>query len=103
MARMQRVQVTRNFRHNFEGLGAGSVIDLELPVAQELHGAQKVEFVDPSMKLVKLPVPEKVPQVSEETTRIASLEAQIAGLTALVEKMSQKPAGKAAAKESANA
>lgn len=100
MARMQRVQTTRHFRHNFESLGAGSVIDLDLPLAQELLNAQKVEFVDPSTKVVKLPLPEKAPKAAADVSRLASLEAQIAGLTALVEKMN-KP--KSTAKETAHA
>jgi hypothetical protein len=100
MARMQRVKVTRHFRHAGEALGAGSVIDLELPVALELQGAQKVEFVDPTSKVVKLSVPEKTQKPAEEVSRLAALEAQLAGLTALVESL--KPA-KAAAKEKAHA
>lgn len=98
MARMQRVLVTRHFRHNSEALGAGSVIDLDLPIALELQGASKVEFVDPSTKPQRLPLPPKVPQITPEATRMASLEAQIAGLTALVESL--KPAK--AAKEKAH-
>lgn len=99
MARMQRVQATRHFRHNFEALAAGSVIDLELPVALELQGANKVAFVAADTKVQKLPLPEKVVPVTEEVTRIAGLEAQIAGLVAMVESL--KPAK--AAKEKAYA
>jgi hypothetical protein len=47
----QRVKVTRAFYHKGEVLGAGSVLDLPVPIAFELRSAHKVEFVQADTKL----------------------------------------------------
>ena len=100
-AKIQRVQVTRSFRHRGEDYGTGSVLDLDLPSAQELRTARKAEFVGPEAKVVKLGLPPKKERPAKpEAAQVALLSAQVATLTALVEKLS---APKVAAKEKANA
>jgi hypothetical protein len=107
MAQAQRVKATRNFRHKFEDLGVGSVLDLDLPTAQELRNGNRVEFVASDTKLAKCPVLREHIQAAPEDNRVAALEMQIAGLAASIEKLTaaaQLPAAaKRAPKETANA
>jgi len=101
-AKIQRVQVTRSFRHRGDDYGTGSVLDVDLPTAQELRSAKKAEFVESNTSLAKLPLPAKKdrPTNRGNAQQIVALSAQVAELKALVEKLS--PA-KPAAKEKASA
>lgn len=85
-AKNQRVRVTRAFRHRGEDLGEGSVLDIEMPTAKELRGARKVEFVPSDAKVVQMPVKARVRPASTESVQVAALAAEVARLTALVEK-----------------
>lgn len=100
MAVSQRVQVTKAFRHKGEDVGAGSVLDLDLPTAQELRNAKKAEFVSKEATAHVLPLRKKERAPSVENQKIADLAAQVAALTALVEKQA---AAKPSAKEKGNA
>jgi hypothetical protein len=101
MAVSQRVQVTRAFRVGGEDIGVGSVIAIDLPSALELRTGNKVAFVPNDTPVSKKPLA-LVERRSNRAAQasIAELSAQVAHLTALVEKLS--PA-KPAAKEKANA
>lgn len=101
MAVNQRVQVARAFRARGEDLGIGSVIDIDLPSAQELRNARKVAFVPSDTPLVKKPLQSKERRSNRSAqATVVELSAQVAALTALVEKLA--PA-KSAAKEKAHA
>lgn len=93
-AKNQRVQAIRAFRVRGEDVGEGSVLDLELPIARELRGARKVEFVPSDTKVVLLPLKKKERSPSAENQQIAALSAQVAVLTALVEKLTASAKGK---------
>ena len=93
MAAMQkRVQVTRSFRHRGEDIGIGSVLDLDVPLAQELRNARKVEFVASDTKVVTLPLKARERAQSPGDV-LSSLVAQVAALTAVVKEL--VPGGKA--------
>jgi hypothetical protein len=98
-AKNQRVEVTRPFRRGGEDIGVGSVIDLDLPTAQELRNARKVEFVASDIKAQVLPFKPKV-KAPSQPDQLAALMVQIAALTAEVASLK---AAKPAAKEKANA
>lgn len=100
MAVNQTVQVTKAFRHKGDDVGAGSVLILDLPTAQELRNAKKVEFVSKETKAEVLPLKKKERAPTPENQNIAELAAQVAALTALV--MEKQAAGKSAAKEKAH-
>lgn len=97
MSQTQRVRVTRAFRHKGSDVGVGSIIDLDVPTASELRSGRKVEFVASDTRLNAVPFakPEKAPH--PEADKIAALSAQVAALTALVEKLSTKKEGAAKA------
>ena len=98
-AKNQRVEVTRPFRRGGEDVGVGSVMDLDLPTAQELRNARKVEFVASDVKAQIVPFKPKE-RKPKEADQIASLMAAVAALTAEVAGLK---AAKPAAKEKANA
>ncbi len=93
MAVSQRVQVARAFRVGGEDVGVGSVISIELPSALELRTANKVEFVPNDTPLSKKPLAiiERRSNRAQQAT-VSELSAQVASLTALVEKLQQQPA-----------
>lgn len=95
-AKSQRVQVTRSFRHRGEDLGTGSVLDLDLPLAQELRQGKRVEFVPSDTKVVSLPLPAKK-RAPSQTDHVAALGQLVEALTALVEKLSKPAKEKASA------
>jgi hypothetical protein len=93
-AKNQRVSVTRAFRRAGEDVGVGSVIDLDLPTAQELRNARKVEFVPSDTKAVVVPFKPKDKRPAQPD-QLAALIAQVAALTAEVASLkSAKPAVK---------
>lgn len=101
MAVSQRVQVTRAFRVGGEDVGVGSVLSIDLPSALELRTGRKVEFVPSDTPISKKPlaiIERRSNRAAQDS--VAALSAQVAHLTALVEKLS--PA-KSAVKEKANA
>lgn len=98
-AKNQRVAVTRAFRRAGEDVGVGSVLDLDLPTAQELRNAMKVEFVASDTKAVVVPFKPRQ-KAPAQPDQIAALIAQVAALTAEVASLK---AGKPAAKEKASA
>lgn len=99
-AKIQRVKVTRAFRHRGEDVGEDSVLDLDMPTAKELRGARKVEFVPSDIKVVQMPLRAKARAKPSESKQVAALAAEVARLTALVEKSTKQ---QAPAKEKANA
>lgn len=98
-AKNQRVEITRPFRRGGEDLGVGSVIDLDLPTAQELRNARKVEFVASDTKTVVVAFKPKV-KAPPQPDLIAALTAQVAALAA---ELASMKAAKPASKEKANA
>lgn len=98
-AKVQRVKVARAFRHRGEDVGEDSVLDLDMPTAKELRNARKVEFVASDVKVVQMPLRQKARPKATESAQVAALAAEVARLTALVE----KGAKQAAPKEKANA
>ena len=101
MAVNQRVRVTRGFRARGEDVGEGSVIDLDLPTAQEVRNAKKAEFVPSDTKLEIKPLAVRERR-SSQNQQITDLQSQVATLTALVEKLMSPPT-KAKKEATANA
>lgn len=99
-AKNQRVEVTRPFRRGGEDIGVGSVIDIDLPTAQELRNARKVEFVPSDAKVAVVPFKPKERKPSQPD-QIAELVKQVAALTAVVGDLLK--ASKPASKEKASA
>lgn len=95
--KQQAVIVTKAFRHRSEDLGVGSVVVLDLPIAQELRSARKCEFAPDGAKPKVVPLAQKVRPPVVDT---AALAAQVAALT---EEVKQLKAGKSAPKEKASA
>lgn len=63
MAQTQRVEVVRGFQHRREIQGPGTVLDLDVAIANELRNANKVRFVHsetPKTHNPGLPDPNKV-------------------------------------------
>lgn len=98
-AKNQRVEVTRAFRRGGEDVGVGSVIDLDMPTAQELRNARKVDFVAADAKTVVVPFKPKE-RKPKEADQISGLVAAVAALTAEVASLK---AGKPVPKEKVNA
>ena len=96
MAVNQRVKVTRAFRVRGEDVGEGSVIELDLPTAQEARNAKKAEFVssDTKLEVKPLAVRERAAPKAGENQMIIELQAQVAALKELVEKLMPPKAGK---------
>jgi hypothetical protein len=92
--------VTRAFRRAGDDVGVGSVIDLDLPTAQELRNARKVEFVPSDTKAVVVPFKPKEKRPAQPD-QLAALIAQVAALTAEV--ASLKAAKPVVSKEKASA
>ena len=90
MAQVQRVKVARAFRHRGDDLGVGSVLDFELPVAQELRSAKKLEFVaaDTPAKIIPMPKREKNPAAVGRGD--AALSAGLTQLAAHVSKLTEQ-------------
>lgn len=84
-AKNQRVQLTRPFRRSGEDIGVGSVIDIDLPTAQELRNAKKVEFVASDTKLGVVPFKPKVRPPTPEDKQLAAIEAQSKQVAALTD------------------
>lgn len=92
-AKIQRVKVTRAFRHRGEDVGEDSVLDLDTPTAKELRGARKVEFVASDVKVVQMPLRAKArAKTTSESAQVAALAAEVARLIALVEKGAKQQA-----------
>ena len=89
MAKSQRVRVTRAFRVRGEDVGEGSIIDLDLPTAQDVRNANKAVFVASDSKLETKPLVKKQRTATPENQQITALQSQVAVLTALVEKMTK--------------
>lgn len=92
MAQVQRVKVVRAFRHRGDDVGINSVLDFELPVAQELRSAKKVEFVaaDTQAKIIPMPKRDKAPApagitAAELSAGLAALTKQVSNLTEIVQ------------------
>jgi len=83
--KQQTVQVTKAFRHRGEDLGAGSVVVLDTPLAQELRSAKRCEFVENGTKPVVVPLKAKVKPPSYEDQQRAALELQQKQLAALAQ------------------
>lgn len=77
-AKTQRVEAIRSFRRAGNDVGAGSVLDLDMPTALELRTAKKVQFAASDAKVVSLPVPvkQKKPSAEEQQRELVELQRQ---------------------------
>lgn len=75
MAQLQRVEVLRGFQHRREVQGPGTVLDLDMPTANELRTANKVKFVHnetPKTHSGTLPDPNRVAAIRAQARAAAT-------------------------------